>query len=102
VVAKALNMTVEALGRLKAERPGYFQSRPIVLKRTTAHLAGEELTEEQFAYNRQAGGMQPTFYINQIVSMLEADAVDWEDEKVVRGLKRLRELLDKVLEPVKL
>jgi hypothetical protein len=102
VVAKALNMTVEALGRLKAERLGYFQSRPIVLKRTTAHLAGEELTEEQFAYNRQAGGMQPTFYINQIVSMLEADAVDWEDEKVVRGLKRLRELLDKVLEPVKL
>jgi len=101
VVAKALNMTVESLGRLKAERLGYFQSRPIVLKRTTAHLAGEDLTEEQFAYNRQAGGMQSTFYINQIISMLEAEAVDWSDEKVVRGLKRLRELLDKALEPAK-
>jgi len=100
VVAKALNMTVETLGRLKTERLGYFQAKPIVLKRTTAHLAGEELTEEQFAYNRQAGGMQPTFYINQVIAMLEAEAVDWEDEKAVRGLKRLRELLDKALKPI--
>lgn len=100
VAAKALNMTVEALGRLKTERLGYFQTKPIVLKRTTVHLAGEEITEEQFAYNRQAGGMPPTFYINQVIAMLEADAVDWEDEKVVRVLNRLRELLDKALKTI--
>lgn len=100
VVAKALNMTIEALGRLKTERLGYFQAKPIVLKGTTSHLAGEELTEEQFAYNQQAGGMQPTFYINQVIAMLGADAVDWEDEKVLKALKRLYDLLDKALKPV--
>jgi len=100
VVAKALNMTVETLGRLKTERLGYFHTKPIVLKRTTAHLAGEELTEEQFAYNRQAGGMQSTFYIKQIIGMLEAEAIDWEDEKVVKALKHLHQLLDEAMKPI--
>lgn len=100
-VARALNMTVESLGELKAERLAYFHAKPIVLKRTSAHLAGEELTEEQMEYNRRAGGMNQDFYINQLIGMLEADTADLENEKVVRGLKRLRELLDKALEPVK-
>lgn len=100
VVARALNMTVETLGRLKIERLGYFQSNPIVLKRTTAHLAGEELTEEQVAYNQKAGGMPATFFINQLIAMVEAEAVDWDNEKVVQGFKKLRDLLDTALKPV--
>lgn len=100
VVAKALNMTVETLGRLKTERLGYFQAKPIVLKGTTVHLAGEELTEEQLEYNRRAGGMNQAFYINQVIAMLEADAVDWERETVVKALKRLHKLLDETLKPI--
>lgn len=100
VVAKALNMTGEALGRLKTERLGYFHAKPIVLKGTATHLAGEELTEEQLAYNRQAGGMSQTFYINQVIGMFEANAVDWEREPVVKALKHLYELLDKALKPI--
>jgi hypothetical protein len=99
-VARALNMTVESLGELKAERLAYFHAKPIVLKRTTAHLAGEELTDDQMEYNRRSGGMNQDFYINQLIGMLEADAVDWESEKVVGALKRLKELLDKSLMPV--
>jgi len=36
--------------------------------------------------------MQQTFYINQVIAMLESDAVDWDDEKTVRSLKRLHDL----------
>lgn len=97
VVAHALNMTIETLGKLKAERLGYFQSTPIVLKRTTAHLAGGHLTREQVAYNEQAGGMPASFFINQLISMIESDSVNWDDENVTRGFKRLYELLDKAL-----
>jgi len=93
-VAKAMNMTVEALGKLKAERLGYFHSKPIVLKRTISHLAGDELTEEQVAYNRQAGGSPPTFFVNQVIRMLESNSVDWDNEKLVSGLKRLYSLLE--------
>ena len=100
VVAKALNMTIETMGRLKTERLGYFHTKPIVLKRTITHLAGEELNEEQFEYNRRAGGMNQTFFINQIIAMLEADVVDWENERVVKALKHLHELLDKALKPI--
>lgn len=99
VAARALNMTVEALGRLKTERLGYFQTKPITLKRTMAHKAGEELTEEQVEYNRHAGPNQ-TFFINQVIGMLEANAVDWEQETVVKALKHLYELLDKAMKPV--
>jgi len=97
VVARALNMTVGTLGRLKTDRFGYFQSKPVVLKRTTAHLAGGELTKEQVDYNEQAGGMPATFFINQLTAMLESESVDWDDEKVSKGFKRLYELLDKAL-----
>lgn len=95
VVARALNMTVETLGRLKADRLGYFQSKPVVLKRTTAHLAGEELTKKQVDYNEQAGGMPATFFINQLISMIQSDSVDWDDERVVKYFSELYDLLHK-------
>lgn len=93
VVAQSLNMTVESLGVMKMARLGTFESQPVVLKRTTAHLAGSELTAEQVDYNRHAGGPPATFFINQLILMLESDSVDWDNEKVVKGLKRLYELL---------
>jgi hypothetical protein len=100
VVAKALNTTVERITELRAERIAFYEKKPVVLKRTAIHLAGTELEKEQLEYNVRAGGMQQTFYINQVIAMLEADAVDWDDEKTVKALKRLHGLLDKALKLV--
>lgn len=100
VIAKALNMTREHLAELKATRMAFYQTKPAMLKRTTAHLAGEELTEKQLEYNLRAGGMSQTFYINQVIGMLEAEAVDWERETVVKALKHLYKLLEKELKPI--
>lgn len=100
LTAKALNMTPERLGELKASRIATYKMKPITLKRTMAHLAGEELTDEQYAYNLKAGGMNQTFFINQVIAMLEADAVDRDDKKTVKALKRLHDLLEETLKPI--
>jgi len=97
VISSVLNMTLERIGEMKAQRFATYKMEPRVLKRTTAHLAGKELTDEEAEYNIKAGGMHQTFYINQVIAMLEADTVDWESEKVVNTLKRLNGLLDKAM-----
>ncbi|MBA7690882.1 hypothetical protein ES703_99416 [subsurface metagenome] len=101
LTARALNMTPERLGELKTSRIATYKMKPVVLKRTMAHLAGEELTDEQYAYNFKAGGMNQTFFINQVIAMLEADTVDWEDNKVVSAFRKLHDLLDKAVRPVR-
>lgn len=97
VISSMLNMTVERIGEMKAQRFATYKMEPRVLKRTTAHLAGRELTDDEAAYNVKAGGMHQTFYINQVICMLEADTVNWQNQKVVNGLKRLCDLLDQAM-----
>lgn len=97
VISSMLNMTLERIAEMKAERFATYKMEPRVLKRTTAHLAGRELTNDEAEYNIKAGGMHQTFYINQVIAMLEADTVNWESQKVVNALKRLYDLLDKAM-----
>ena len=97
VISSMLNMTLERITEMKAERFATYKMEPRILKRTTAHLAGKELTDDEAEYNVKAGGMPQTFYINQVIAMLEADTVNWESQKVVNALKRLYELLDKAM-----
>lgn len=95
VISSILNMTLERITDMKAERFATYKMEPRVLKRTTAHLAGRELTDDEAEYNVKAGGMHQTFYINQVIAMLEADTVNWENQKVGNALKKLYDLLDK-------
>jgi hypothetical protein len=96
-VAAVLNMTMERLSEMRVERFATVGGETAVLKRMTAHLAGGEITEKQAAFNAAAGGMNQVFYINQIVKALEAGAIDWDNEKVAEGLKKLHGLLEKKL-----
>lgn len=97
VISSLLNMTLERVSEMKMQRFATYKKEPVVLKRTSAHLAGKELSDEEASYNVRAGGMQQTFYINQVVAMLEADTVDWDNQKAVNALKRLYGLLDKAM-----
>jgi len=101
VVATALNTTLEKVTTIKAEKFATFNKEPRALKRTAVHLAGTELTSKQDEYVRKSGGMHQLFYVNQVAAMLEADTVDWENEGLTSGLKRLHGLLEKALEPMK-
>lgn len=97
IIASALNMTLERIGEMKAQRFATYKMEPQVLKRTTAFLAGKELSDDEAQYNIKAGGMHQTFYINQVIAMLEADTVNWENQRVSNALKKLCDLLDKAL-----
>ncbi|MBA7697277.1 hypothetical protein ES703_105940 [subsurface metagenome] len=101
VVATLLNITTERAEELVSNRLAISADGPIVLKGSTAFMAGRRLTQEQVDYNRKAGGLHPTFYINQVASMIESDSVNWEDERVVNGLKKLSQILEESLKPVR-
>ena len=97
VIASALNLTMEKFNEMKLTRTATYKDELIPLKQTTMHFAGKELTNRQIEYQEKAGGLHQTFYINQVISMLEYDAVDWESEQVVRALHKLFELLEVAL-----
>ena len=97
VISSLLNMTLETLSEMKTERFATYKMQPQVLKRTAAHLAGKNLTDEEAEYNIKAGGMHQTFYINQVIAMLEADTADWANPKVTNGLKKLHRLIDEAI-----
>lgn len=97
IIASALNMTLERIGEIKAQRFATYKMETQILKGTTAHLAGKELSDDEAGYNIKAGGLHQTFYINQVVAMLEADTVNWKDHRVSNALKKLYDLLDKAL-----
>lgn len=96
-VASLLNITAERAEDLVSRRLASSSEGSIVLKGSTAHLAGQRLSDAQATYNRKAGGLNQTFYINQVIAMIEGDAVDWDNVRVTDGLKRLMELLEESL-----
>ncbi|GAH26827.1 unnamed protein product [marine sediment metagenome] len=100
VVATLLNITMERAEELVSNRLAISPDGPIVLKGSTAFLAGRRLTQEQVDYNKKAGGLPQTFYINQVIAMLEGDSVNWDNVRVISGLKKLSELLKTELKPV--
>lgn len=100
IVATLLNITTERADELVSNRLALSAEGTIVLKGSTAHLAGKLLTKEQVDYNKKAGGNPQAFYINQVIAMLESDSANWDDSRVVAGLKKLSELLKSELRPV--
>ena len=94
--ADALHLTPERLTALTKPRMGTFHRKPVVLKRTLAHLAGETLSEEQAAFNEVAGGMDQVYYLNQVIGLLESDAMHLKRESVILALSKISALLDQI------
>jgi len=90
VLASALHMTTEKLDRITTNR--LAGTEPI--KATIRHMAGEQLTKRQKEANARLGGMSQTFYVNQIIILLEAGLLDVNNETLMKRIERLRELLE--------
>lgn len=98
-IADALCMTVEKVGNLHAERSGRLRSATpakgleesgeVPLKRTIRHMAGKVLTRHQAEVNEKLSGMDPLFYVNQLLLLIESDLIDVSNEKLLRELDRL-------------
>ena len=97
-IAGALHMPMEKLGALRADRTAKTSGGlAIPLKRTFRHMAGHRLSKQQQEVNERSSGMNAAFYANQLISMIEADMLDKEDEKLVERLRCLHEVLERVL-----
>lgn len=95
-LAQALHVSAERIDALRIEKTAKFGSQPIALKRTIAHKAGQRLTKKQVETNRRLGGMRQTFYVNQLIMLIENDLLDTQNVELMLRVKRLAEVLKDV------
>lgn len=92
-VAEALHITTDRIGELRAGRIGRAGGASIPLKQTIRHMAGKTLTKGQVAANEKLGGMNALFYVNQLVTLIENDLIDPDNDDLASGLEKLHGLL---------
>jgi ParB-like chromosome segregation protein Spo0J len=92
-ISRVLGLTVEKVGVLRVERTARHNEEGVALKLTTSHMAGMDLTKDQMHYQKGAGGLHQSFYVNQVIAMLESDAVEWKNQNLVALLGRLKGVL---------
>ena len=96
-VATAMAMTVEKVEGLVTSKSAKCGSRSVPIKRTIGHMAGKRLSKPQVEANKKLGGMNQLFYVNQLVTLIESDLLDLENEDLMETIKRLCKLLDGLL-----
>lgn len=96
-IAKALKMTVDRVGALVADRTAKCGMTVVSLKQTIRHMAGRKLTKPQEQANRKLSGMNQVFYVNQIITLVENDLLDKENEDLMLRLQVLQGLLESLL-----
>jgi len=67
------------------------------IKRGFSHLAKKgKVTKRQMEGMETAGGLQRTYYVNEVIRTLEYDLADWENPKFVDRLKVLKAMLNEI------
>lgn len=96
-IAKCLHMTIDKVTELVIDRTAKCGRVTVPLKQTIRHMAGRSLTKEQSAANTKLSGMNQVFYCNQLITLIENDLLDKDDEKLLERLKTLHGLLESLL-----
>ena len=100
-VAGALSTTVgrvEALRVSKSATVGNGKVKVTVpIKQTIRHMAGKKLTRPQVEANKKLGGMNQLFYVNQLLTLIESDLIDKENEDLIEALRKLHQKLEGML-----
>jgi hypothetical protein len=95
-IAEILQLTVERVNELKLDRTARAEpgSMYVPIKRTIGHMHGKDLTQQQVVANGHLGGMNQAFYVNQLITLIESDLLDKENEQLQERLRKLFELLE--------
>lgn len=97
-VAGALHMPEGKISALRNTRTATTSGGlAIALKHTNQHMAGRRLTKAQCEANARSSGMNQTFYVNQLVDLIESGLLNREDEKLLERLQHLHGLLESLL-----
>lgn len=99
VAASALGMSVQKCGELRINRTAETSSGneapngTVALKQTIRHMAGHVLTPGQVTANGKLSGMNQVFYVNQLITLIESDLIDTDNEEVLSRLRHLAGLI---------
>ncbi len=100
-VAGALSMTVDKVEWLRVSKSAKVGNGKVTttvpIKQTIRHMAGQKLTRLQVEANAKLGGMNQAFYVNQLLTLIEADLIDKENQPLLEALRKLHERLGDVL-----
>lgn len=81
----------------KYRTPGLKRSkrRLVPLKGSMEHLSGSTITVDQEHAMEKVGGLQQSYYVSQVVNLIEHDLLDRSNESLMEKLHYLRELLER-------
>lgn len=95
LVADALGVRAHVLDTMYRRIVAYDAGhRPMPTKPAMRHMAGELLTPEQVMANKHLGGHQARYLVRQLIVLLEANAINWNDTVLVDRLRQVWQLLD--------
>lgn len=97
IVSGVLHIDTSKLGKLTVNRTAKYGKQVISLKRPMKHLSGTKLTKQQYEANSGAAGNDQRFLVNQLLSFVQSDSIDTEDQKLMDSLEKLREALNGML-----
>jgi hypothetical protein len=103
VLADALSMTTEAVGKLTVNRVGKLRvanaadtAEKVPLKYVVRHMKGRTMTRAQVEAQKRLGGNNQVFIANQLITLIENDLLDSENGKLMERLAVLRTHLNKM------
>jgi hypothetical protein len=96
-VASALHVSVDKVNELKVNKTARTDGITVAIKNTIKHKRGQKLTRKQVEANTKLGGMNQAFYANQLITLIEANLLDTNDDRLMTRLQILHDLLDGVL-----
>lgn len=97
-IAGALSVTVDVTAKLRASRTAYDGTgAPVEIKRPFRRFAGKTLDDRQIEANRRSSGWPARYHAEQIVTLLDAGAVELDDEATAHALRECVHAIERAL-----
>lgn len=104
LLADAIKIPADTMEKMIVNGTGFYKPIPgeasvrVPLKHTVAkRFKGREMTEDQYQLAKRMGGLQPGYYIKQVISILELGDIADLAPDAQQNLRALHDLLSKKL-----
>ena len=96
-IAGVVGVSLDRADKFIARRTAWTSDEtPVTLPLDMRRLAGEVLTSKQVAAAESGGGMNPVWYVNRLITLIEADCLNLDDMRTVTRLRYLHALLGRL------
>jgi len=91
-ISDVVRMPLAQIEKIERGYASEQSGKPIALKGGLSHLKGTSLTPKQIEINRHYGGGKATFYLRQLIDLLENHMAPMQSETFVYEMDKLTEL----------